>query len=79
MVRFHTTISLLKLYVSVRGNQRTLNNLKYIHAVINTLGSVVDVYSGPSLTNLCRFGVRAAYTYLLTMSDSVINSISSYF
>ena len=51
MVRFHTPISLLKLYVSVRGNQRTLNNLKSIHTVINTLGSVLDVHSGPSLTN----------------------------
>ena len=30
MVRFQSTISLLKLYVSVRGNQPTLNNLKYM-------------------------------------------------
>ena len=49
-----------------------------IHAVINTLGSVVDMYSGPSLNNLCRSRVRAAYTHLMTLSDSVINSISSY-
>ena len=32
MVFFHTSISLLKLYVSVRGNQRTPNNLKYIQS-----------------------------------------------
>ena len=32
MVCFHTPISLIKLYVSVRGNQPTLNNLKYIQS-----------------------------------------------
>ena len=30
MVRFHTPISLLKLYVSVTGNKPTLNNLIYM-------------------------------------------------
>ena len=50
MVRFHTPISLLKLYVSVRGNQPTL-----IHAVVNYLGSVVvDKYTVPLLNNLCH-------------------------
>ena len=54
MVGFHTPISLLNLYVSFRGNQPTLNNLKYVHKVVNALGSVVDMYSEPSLKNLCR-------------------------
>ena len=30
MVRFHSSTSLLKLYVSVRGNQPTINKLKYM-------------------------------------------------
>ena len=56
MVRFHTPVSLLKVYVCVRGNQPTLNNLKYVyvHAVVNNLGSVVNMYSVPSLNNLCH-------------------------
>ena len=32
MVGFHSPVSLLKLYVSVRGNQLTLNNLKYMQS-----------------------------------------------
>ena len=40
------------------------------------LGSV-DMYTVPLFNNLLPFfGVKAAYTYLLTSSDSVINSIS---
>ena len=59
MVCFYTPISLLKLYVSVRG---------------------VDMYTVPSLNNLCRVSeFRAAYTCLLTLSDLLINSISSHF
>lgn len=55
MVRFRTPNSLLRLYVSVyRGNQPTLSNLKYVHAIVNTLGSVVNMYTVPSLNNLCR-------------------------
>ena len=41
MVHFYTPISLLKLYVSVRGNQPKLKQFK-IHAAVNALGSVVD-------------------------------------
>ena len=37
---------MVRLYVSVRGNQPTLN--------VNALGSVVDMYTVPSLNNLCR-------------------------
>ena len=42
---FTPPISLLKLYVSVRCNHEP---------VVNTLGSVVDKYSVPSLNSLCR-------------------------
>ena len=52
MVGFHTPISLLKLYVSLRGNQPTLNNLNYMQSVINALGFVVDKYTAPSLKSL---------------------------
>ena len=51
MVRF----IVIRPYVSVyRANQPTLNNLKYMPAIVNTLGSVVDMYTVPSLNNLCR-------------------------
>lgn len=48
MVHFHTTISLLEVI-----------NLPYteqfeIHTVVKALGSVVDMYTIPSLHNLCR-------------------------
>ena len=81
MVGFHTLISLLKqLYVSFRGNQPTLNNLKYIHTVVNALGSVVDMYSEPSLKSLCRVSDLEEFrTCLLTLSNLVIYSISSHF
>jgi len=42
---FTPPISLLKLYVTVRCNHEP---------VVNTLGSVVDKYSVPSLNSLCR-------------------------
>ena len=45
MVCFHTLISLLKLHVSVTGEQFKL------HTVVNALGSFVDMYQVPSLNN----------------------------
>jgi len=47
-------------YISVRDNQPRLNNLKYI--VVNTLGSVVDMYSVSSLNNLCHVSELAELT-----------------
>ena len=54
MLCFHSHIFLLKLYVSVRGYQPTLNYLFRIHADVDALGSVVDMYSVPSLKYFCR-------------------------
>ena len=52
MVCFHRSISLLKLYASLGGNQHDTEQFK-IHTVMNTPGSVVVMYSIPSLNNLC--------------------------
>ena len=76
MVCFHTLISLLKLYVSVTGEQFKL------HTVVNALGSVVDMYQLTSTLvkqPLACLGVRAAYTCLLTLSDLVIYLAQSHF
>ena len=69
-------MSLLKLYISVRGNQLTLKNLEY-----TVLGSVVDMYSVPWLNNLCHVLELEELTLacLLTLSNLVIYSILSIF
>ena len=56
MVYFHTPFSLQRLYVSVSGNQMQSTDTEQfkMHTVVNTLGSVVDMFSVPSLKNLCR-------------------------
>mgnify|MGYP007094278532 FL=1 len=48
MLCFHTPMSFLKLYVSVRRNKLTLDNLEC------SVGSVVDLYSVPLLNKLCH-------------------------
>ena len=76
MVCFHTPISLLKLYVSVRGNydQPTLNDLKYSGK--RSRLCCLCVFSILVKQRLPCFGVRGDYTCLLTLSDLVIYSIS---
>ena len=51
--------------------------IKCIQSYVNTLGSVVDMHSVPSLKN--RLGVRGAYTCFLKLHDFVISSLSSRF
>ena len=72
MVRIHTLHYIVKALKAVRFcyGQSTDTEQFGIHAVVNALGSVVDKYTVPSLKNLC-FGVKAAYTCLLTFSDLI--------
>lgn len=53
MVRFHWPISLLKLYVSVRENSADTEQFKIL-PFVNAPGSVVHIYTVPSLNSIRR-------------------------